>query len=208
MTSDDPQTISYSASVSSSGYVPLVAVLCVASNSVYKSMDAVEAFDPSRDARSFQGGVPVVAHPPCRAWSTYCAHQAKPAPGEKDLGPMCVEWVRECGGILEHPAHSRLWDRCGMPKLGEPGGNEWSIKVSQAWWGDSRTKETWLFVSGIEPRELPQMPFALHSPHGDRRRWQLMSKHQRSATHPNFALWLVETARRVYSHNAPADRPQ
>ena len=51
-----------------------VAALCVAPNSLYKTMPGVECYDQARDVRSFTGGMPVVAHPPCRAWSAYTAH--------------------------------------------------------------------------------------------------------------------------------------
>lgn len=93
-----------------------VAVLCAARNSVYHEMEGVDVFDALRGARSFAGGMPVIAHPPCRAWSAYCAHQAKPAPGEKELGIWCAEQVRENGGVLEQPAHSRLFDAAKLPK--------------------------------------------------------------------------------------------
>jgi len=66
--------------------------------------------------------------------------------------------------------------------------------VVQAWWGDTRTKTTWLCFSRIAPNAV-HFPFALHSPAGDRRRWQVMSHTQRSATHPAMAAWLVNTAR-------------
>lgn len=45
-----------------------VAALCVAPNSGYKAMPGVECYDQARDVRNFAGGMPVVAHPPCRAW--------------------------------------------------------------------------------------------------------------------------------------------
>ena len=173
---------------------PLVAVLCCSPKSIYHSMAGVECYDIKRDVRTFAGGMPVVGHPPCRSWSAYCAHQAKPLPGEKELGPLCVAWLRECGGVLEHPAHSRLFDHCGLPKPGESHGDLWTAEVLQAWWNDTRTKTTWLCFSRIAPNVV-QFPFALHSPSGDRRRWQLMSKAQRSATNPAMATWLVETAR-------------
>lgn len=54
-----------------------VAALCVAGNSIYKGMPGVICYDKARDARQFTGGMPVVAHPPCRFWSAYTAHQAK-----------------------------------------------------------------------------------------------------------------------------------
>lgn len=169
-----------------------VAVLCVARNSIYKQFSGVDCYDIDRDVRTFTGNVPV-AHPPCRAWSAYCAHQAKPEPGEKELGPLCVEWLKVCGGVLEHPAHSRLWDYCNLPKPGAAAKNGlWAIAVKQAWWGDNRTKSTWLLFSGVNSVSVPMRP---HDPDGDRRRWQVLSKNQRAATVPAFAKWLLDTAR-------------
>jgi hypothetical protein len=75
-----------------------VAALCVAPNSGYKQMVGVECYDKGRDVRTFAGGMPVVAHPPCRTWSAYTAHQAKAPPGEKELGLLCAEWLRREGG--------------------------------------------------------------------------------------------------------------
>lgn len=45
-----------------------VAALFVRRDSVYKTMSCVDAFDFDRDALTFAGGMPVVAHPPCRSW--------------------------------------------------------------------------------------------------------------------------------------------
>ena len=176
-----------------------VAVLCAARNSIYKEFPNVEVFDIDRDARSFGGGMPVVCHPPCRAWSAYCAHQAKPMRGEKERAPMCGDRLRECGGVLEHPAHSRLWDELALPKPGQKERDGlWSMWVQQSWWGDTRTKNTWLLFSKIDKSKI-ELPFALHEPKGDRRRWQLMSKHQRAASVPAFAMWLVNLAAEVRS---------
>jgi hypothetical protein len=177
-----------------------VAVLCAAKNSVYKTIEGIEVYDQARDARTFDGGMPIVAHPPCRAWSAFCRHQAKPQPGEKELAPMCVEWMRKCGGVLEHPAHSTLWATLGLPRPGERTvKGMWSMHVQQSWWGDSRSKNTWLLFCGIEPNQI-EVPFALHNPRGDRRTWQLMSKEQRAATPIAFAHWLVDVARRTEIH--------
>lgn len=174
-----------------------VAALCVARNSVYKTLPGVECFDIDRDCRTFAGGMPIVAHPPCRAWSAYCRHQAKPLPGEKDLAPLCVLMLKASGGVLEHPAHSRLWDALDLPKPREPKRHGlYSIAVRQAWWGDTRSKETWLLIAGVEYTRLPEVPYRLHDPRGDRQRWNTMSKGTRSATCKPFAEWLVEVARR------------
>lgn len=180
---------------------PLVAVLCVAPKSIYHTLAGVEVYDPRRDVRTFAGGMPVVAHPPCRSWSAYCAHQAKPLPGEKELGPLCVEWLRKCGGVLEHPAHSRLFAHCGLPKPGESRGGLWTVEVWQAWWGYPMRKQTWLCFSGVDVRAV-QFPFALHAAGNDRRCEQMMSKQQRSATHPALAQWLVDAARLANTDSA------
>ena len=173
----------------------MIAALCVSRVSIYKTIQGVECYDIDRDARMFNGGMSIVAHPPCRAWSAYCAHQAKPLPGEKELGLWCAEKLRECGGVLEHPAYSRLFDAAGLPKPGQPEcGGMWSMAVDQSWWGDPRKKSTWLCFSNV-PRTEIEVPFVLRSCRGDRRRWQVMSKHQRSATCEGFARWLVDCAR-------------
>jgi hypothetical protein len=173
-----------------------IAVLCAAKNSIYKKIEGVEVYDEARDARTFKGGMPIVAHPPCRAWSAYCSHQAKPEPGERALGPWCVSQLKRYGGVLEHPAYSRLWDELGLPRPGErPINGLWSMKVKQSWWGDKRSKNTWLLFAGLELSDLPEIPFRLHDPSMDREQWNKMSKKQRAATPEAFARWLVEVAR-------------
>lgn len=185
-----------------------VAILCAARNSVYHDIDGVDVYDAARDCRTFAGGMPVVAHPPCRSWSAFLRHQAKPSPGEKDLGPWCVEQVRRWGGVLEHPAHSRLWDACGLPKPGETARDgSWSMCVDQYWWGYAMRKRTWLLVSGVGPLDIPAVPFHLRaSTKGDRQAFKHMSHRQRSASPRAFADWLVELARRAKAGVAIADQ--
>lgn len=181
-----------------------VAVLCAARKSVYKEIPGLDVYDINRDARTFTGGMPVIAHPPCRLWSAYCRHQAKAENpnAEMELGRWCVEQVRRCGGILEQPAHSRLWDECAIPKpdslVTASKDTGFSIEIPQFWFGDEREKSTWLYVRGLFKFELPEMPFRLKPDGGDRRIWQLMSsKNQRERTPKAFAEWLVECARRT-----------
>jgi hypothetical protein len=154
----------------------------------------------TRDARTFPGGVPVIAHPPCRSWSAFCAHQAKPLEGEKDLGPWCAEQVRKWGGILEHPAHSRLFTAAKLPRPGEIQGDTWTIEVWQSCWGYPMDKKTWLFFSKIAPADV-HWPLLLKAQGGDRRREQLMGKAERSRTVPAFAQWLIHTAQHAYKSN-------
>lgn len=171
-----------------------VAVLCAAADSVYRCLPGVEVYDETRDCRSFAGGIPVVAHPPCRAWSAYCAHQAKPISGERDLAPFCVEQLSKFGGVLEHPAHSRLWKKLNLPPPGKSDRKFATIWIEQSWFGDLRSKQTWLLLSGIDPREV-ETPYRLHDPRGDRKRWNTLSKRKRAATPPAMAEWLVLLAR-------------
>lgn len=171
-----------------------IAALCVHRNSVYRSIQEVECYDIERDARTFPGAMPVIAHPPCRSWSAFCGHQAKPAPGERELALWCVEQVKQWGGILEQPAHSRLWEAADLPVVGYGNEQAFSIEVWQAWWGYPMKKGTWLFFSKIRPESV-ELPFILHPEDVDRSREQLMSHAERSRTTPAFALWLVNTIR-------------
>lgn len=167
-----------------------VAVLCAAKRSVYKNIQGCDVYDVDRDARTFSGGMPVVAHPPCRLWSAYCAHQAKSADpeSEKALGIWCANQVMEFGGALEQPAHSRLWDPCRLPKPGwEHTRDSWSVEFPQFWFGDAREKNTWVYFRNLSPFDLPPVPFRLKQQGGDRRVWQLMSsKNAREATPQAF----------------------
>jgi hypothetical protein len=143
--------------------------------------------------------MPVVAHPPCRTWSAYTAHQAKAPAGEKELGLLCADWLRQEGGVLEHPAHSRLFEAADLPKPGERRGHLFTVLVLQAWWGYAMRKATWLCFSRVDMR-LIEFPYQMHDSRsglGDRRRQQVMSKNQRAATTPAFAAWLVAAARRA-----------
>jgi len=173
-----------------------VAALCVSARSVYKSMVGVDCYDAKRGAKTFPGGIPVVAHPPCRSWSVKTRHQAKPAAGEQELGIWCCEQLKQWGGVLEQPAGSLLFEAAGLPQPGEARSDGlWTIQCWQAWWGYPMKKTTWLCFSGIESSALPPIPLRLHPRGNDRRAEQRMSKQQRSATTREFAEWLVACAR-------------
>jgi hypothetical protein len=194
--------------------VQSVAILFARRDSVYKTLAGCDVYDFDRNARSFRGGVPVVAHPPCRGWGKLY-YFAKPIRGEKELGIWAVHVVRKCGGVLEHPSHSKLWKVCDMPKPGHfdvHGG--FTFAVSQHWWGHRATKLTWLYVVGLHPSEFPPIPMTLgEGTHviaqsrvkrkdGIRLRkgmvgWRPeVSKAEREHTPQAFAEWLVELARR------------
>jgi hypothetical protein len=184
--------------------VPSIAVLFAREDSIYKSIQGLDVFDLARDARTFGGGRPVIAHPPCRAWGRLRAF-AKPRLDEKALGLFAVHAVRANGGVLEHPEASQLWAAAGLP-LPRAGCDEfggWTLPVVQQWWGHRARKATWLYIVGVKPSEMPRMPLVLgEASHTvglwsgrDRARCRPeIRKAEREATPPLFAEWLVEVA--------------
>jgi hypothetical protein len=183
-----------------------VAVLFARSDSIYKTIPGCDVYDIDRDARTWQGGAPVVAHPPCRAWGAF-AMFAKPRDDEKDLARWAVAQVRRWGGVLEHPARSTLWADQSLPAPGAldaMGG--WTLPIHQHWWGHRAEKATLLYIVGIEPSQIPDMPMRLgEATHviGDVGRARLgnnrpeVTKDEREHTPPALAEWLVELARRT-----------
>lgn len=191
--------------------VPPVAVLFARRDSVYKTLGA-DVWDGDRDALKWPGGAPVVAHPPCRAWGSL-AHFAKPRDGEKELGPWAVAQVRRWGGVLEHPARSRLWAAAGLP-LGAArddfGG--YTLSVDQRWWGHRANKATWLYVCGAPAKSLPEWPLRIdegtHYIMRDNRGFTRnagklrLPTPEREATPPALAAWLLEVARLSWHNDA------
>lgn len=167
-----------------------ISVLFARRDSVYKSL-ALDVWDEDRDARLYDQQNPVIAHPPCRGWGRLRSF-ARVAPGELDLGFFAVDIVRRFGGVLEHPANSRLFMEAGLPSPGssdDVGG--WTLPVFQSWWGHRAPKPTWLYVVGVSPTLIPVMPFALGIPSG---RIENMSTREREATPKDFAIWLCDLA--------------
>lgn len=187
---------------------PDVAALFVRADSVYKTMPGVDAYDIERDARLWPGGMPVVAHPPCRAWGAL-RFVAKPRADEKDLARLAVAHVRRYGGVLEHPAASTLWKECGLAEPGTIDGfGGRCITVDQWYWGHRASKPTKLyFVGPIRYDCLPAQPTRAGVPthcitqgHG-RRKGQAgflprVTDAEREHTPAALADWLVEVARR------------
>jgi len=185
-----------------------VAVLFARADSNYKALDC-DVWDAERDALRWPGGVPIVAHPPCRAWGRL-RQFAKPRPNEKELGLFAVAQVRKWGGVLEHPAESTLFDACGLPEPGQ-GRDEfggWTLGIQQHDFGHRAEKKTWLYVVGCDPRDIPALPLPLTKathcirPTKNYPRLPSVTKAEREHTPPALAMWLVELAARCKGHNA------
>jgi hypothetical protein len=85
---------------------------------------------------------------------------ANPRPDEKDLAWFALEKVRKNGGVLEHPKGSRLWKEASLPLPGEfpdeHGG--FTLLIDQYHFGHVARKWTHLYIVGIEPKDLPEIP--------------------------------------------------
>lgn len=180
-----------------------VAVLFARRDSVYKTLPGCDVYDKERDALTWRGGSPVVAHPPCRLWGRL-RHFAKSPDEEVERAAAlwAVSQVRKWGGVLEHPQGSTLWPAAGLP---EPGARDefggFTIAVSQWWWGHKADKLTWLYICGTSPGSTPQMPYRIGEPEyvvQSRKRQDYrphISKAEREHTPLELAKWLVELAR-------------
>lgn len=148
--------------------------------------------------------MPIVAHPPCRAWGRYKG-LAKPLPHEKELARQAVKWVREFGGMLEHSAHSDLWkdQSLPMPDRGVDAFSGFTLDVARVWWGHKAEKRTWLYICGVEPFLIPLIPYCLgRGTHviGQSKRLKErpeVTKAEREHTPMSFCKWLVDLAGRT-----------
>lgn len=165
-----------------------VAVLFAKVNSPYLAFELADVYDEKRNALTFPGGLPVVAHPPCRAWGKL-RHLSRHQSSERLLAHFAVSAVRRNGGVLEHPAHSTLWPAAGLPRPGVRdsfGGI--TIPIMQSWFGHRAPKATWLYMVG---GEIPVPAFDLGYPTG---RIEFMGRAERERTPLELATWLLDLA--------------
>lgn len=179
-----------------------IAVLFIRKDSIYKEL-VEECFDIERNAAGYNFKLPVICHPPCRAWGRL-RHFAKPREGEKELALFSVDLVRKFGGIVEHPRSSLLWFEKDIPRHGEVdqyGG--FCISVNQSWFGHKAEKNTLLYICGIDRKNVPSMPLNFNAIErtisGSFRRThpsyrKEVSKAEREATPLLFAEWLIQLA--------------
>jgi hypothetical protein len=145
------------------------AALFVREDSAYKDRPQWDAYDVKRDATTYTGGLPIVAHPPCRAWGvmSHMAFRNKDWSGqdtvaleeEKKLALVAIDMVRKNGGILEHPAGSKLFGS-HLPEVGWPenGFCGYSVLIDQFDFGHVAHKPTKLYICGVDREDLPPLP--------------------------------------------------
>ena len=109
-----------------------VALYC-RSDSPYKNRSHFDVYDKERNALTYKGPLPVVAHPPCRTWGKlkHMALRNVENAGairhkEQQLALHALEQVYKWGGVLEHPRDSVIWkliqphmDNCQVLELNQ-----------------------------------------------------------------------------------------
>lgn len=186
-----------------------VAALFVQTGGHYFGLDGVEPWDEVRDARTYSGPHPVVAHPPCTRWCQL-AYIVQKRYGHKvgdDGGcfASALASVRRWGGVLEHPAFSYAWPAFGLPKPPRAGWQRttcgaWVAQVSQSAYGHRARKRTWLYYVGEQPIDMhwsepaPTAQVSFCKNHGDSPLPRL-SKKEASRTPIAFRDALLSLAR-------------
>lgn len=197
-----------------------VQALYVDARGIYpRLLGAANCWPEERDARTYFGLEPVVAHPPCWLWVNMAAvnyARALKEPRRKKILPawypggddgrcfrLALAAVNRCGGVLEHPAGSWAWPTYGLQKPVESGwqrdynhAGAWVCEVWQIAYGHKCRKRTWLYYVGARP------PFDL-----DWRRWSgshqigwfdrkkpTVTKKEANASPMRFAETLIQLA--------------
>ena len=183
----------------------IVAALFVQPDGCYAFDDRFDAWPESRDARKYDGALPVIAHPPCQRWGALAAVNFKRYGGEhnrpgNDGGcfSSALNSVRKNGCVLEHPKNSKAFSAYGIKK---PSGIGWNFlecggyvcEVWQSAYGHRANKATWLYYYGknkpkellwIRPKGTHQVGFQDHR--GKERNKPTLSKREANATPKAF----------------------
>jgi hypothetical protein len=191
-----------------------IAALFVETNGVYFNLPFVEPFDLHKNALTYAGDDPVVAHPPCQLWgkfakinyARYGGSHNKPG-NDGGCFTHALDCVRKYGGVLEHPAFTYAWSAYSLPVPKGIGwiqcsGHEWVCEVWQSAYGHLARKRTWLFYSGENPprplrweRKNGTHQIGFHDQRGKDRNKPTLSKRKAIATPLAFRDALIELAR-------------
>lgn len=190
----------------------MIAALFVQDDGCYFGLPGVDPWPESRDARTYAGPWPVVAHPPCQLWGSLAAVNWARWGGEhnrpgNDGGcfASALASVNRWGGVLEHPAKSRAWEAHGLAKprrnTWTPSGEGWTCEVWQSAYGHLASKATWLYFRGnSEPapmrweRVAGSHQIGFQDRRGKARNKPTLSKRQANATPEAFRDALIALA--------------
>lgn len=202
---------------------PTIAALYVETDGCYFGHPGVEPWDITRDARTYAGPHPVVAHPPCQRWGqlghvNYVRWGGLHNKPGNDGGTFAtaLHAVKLWGGVLEHPAKSRAWDHFGLTKPADMGWQRctlggWVCEVWQSAYGHRAAKATWLYYSGDtapaalrwdRPEGTHQVGF--QDQRGKARNKPTLGKREAAATPIEFRDALLDLARNAVALQAAA----
>jgi len=134
----------------------MIAALFVAEDGPYAGAEGIDAWGATRDARTYAGALPVVAHPPCERWGRMA--RGSPSSQRFEIGDdggcfaHALATLRRVGGVLEHPQGSHAFRRFDLPI---PKGKGWtpadvyggrSTYIDQGAYGHPAKKPTWLYA--------------------------------------------------------------
>lgn len=160
-----------------------VAALYVETDGCYFGLPGVEPYDERRDARTYMGPHPIVAHPPCQRWGKMWFGQpltVKETGERKRKGDdggcfkAALIDVRKYGGVIEHPWGSHAWPHFGLTVPPRAGGwvkaddhGGWTCCVEQGRYGHYARKPTLLLVYGVDRDDLPELDWGIGEPRLD-----------------------------------------
>lgn len=202
----------------------MIAALFVETSGIYADRPGVDVWDITRDARTYAGPHPVVAHPPCQRWGRYWSGgpsaRVRRVLGDDDgCFAAALAAVRRWGGVLEHPEASHAWAHFGLARPPRSGGwvraglfdPGWTCCVEQGHYGHVARKATWLYAVLLIPPPLLRwgscgqrlrLDYGYHSAKERRGavrtgRCRRLSKREALATPPEFAELLLSMAKQA-----------
>ena len=140
----------------------MIAALYVESRGVYAGLPDVDLWDRDRDARTYAGPWPVVAHPPGarweRSWGGNPTQQPRLVLGDDEgCFAAALDAVRWHGGVLEPPEASPAWTGLRTSHATESQRVvvtawqwEWTCCVEKDTTGHRSRKTTWWYAVGGE----------------------------------------------------------
>ncbi len=135
----------------------MIAALYVDPRGPYPSLEGVEAWDASRDARNYRGPHPVIAHPPCGPWGNmahWCTRQ------DPTLAPLAVQQLLKWGGVLNiRPAPA-----CGQSAISLTRGH--GLPSSSSAWEERRISgvSSWIKCAGVIPVRSARASYSVGCP--------------------------------------------
>lgn len=182
-------------------------VLFAQLKSTYKELDC-DVYDVERNALTCCDQVAAIYHPPCRSWARLRG-LAKFHAGEHLLAVWSIMRIWRYGGVLEHPAGSKLWELMKLPLPGSKpdihGG--FSISLDQSWFGHKCKKNTWVYIKGLDINEIPDYSLNFNvithciSSTKSNSGLKEVSKDWREKTPVEFAKWLIKIVETINSKN-------